>query len=156
MATLLDTLGNVEWFQNNRDKLEKIFPEDWLEVDMKFFLHLGMQAKLLGIDWQTNDELSKMLQFLASPMAGVAQVQMHRDQEVSRVRRLPANVTTPDSAAQAARHRKNLEEQIRQARARQDSQVKAEHVNRSEPPPEVKLTVQQFLAKLAANRKGGV
>ena len=61
---LQDTLGNIEWLRANEDAIKKMLPDTWTHMENLNGLKLGVQMKLLGIDWRTEDQFGKVMVFL--------------------------------------------------------------------------------------------
>jgi hypothetical protein len=59
-----DTLGNVNWLRVNEAALRALLPETWTHMDNLDGLKIGFGLKLLGIDWQSEDEFGKVMIFL--------------------------------------------------------------------------------------------
>ena len=59
-----NTLGNEEWLKQNREKILNILPETWTHVNNLNGLQLGYRLKLIGIDWRSTEEFSKVMIFL--------------------------------------------------------------------------------------------
>lgn len=84
---LLPTLANRDWVKQNEDKLRDLFPETWthpLNVD---HIKLRFQTKIIGLDWNTDEELKDIL--VALTRMGIAQIS---PQEL--IRRNPHSIFT--------------------------------------------------------------
>ena len=65
MSTLLrPTLGDPKWLADNRDALRELFPETWTLGANLNLVAIGFKLKLLGVEWRSYDELSRILAFL--------------------------------------------------------------------------------------------
>jgi len=63
--TLLEpTLGNPAWMAEHRDDLRQLFPETWTLGANLNLMAIGFKLKLLGVEWRSMDELSRILAFL--------------------------------------------------------------------------------------------
>lgn len=62
--TLKQTLGDGGWFAKNRDALRAILPETWTLMANLNLLQIGFQLKLLGVDWRSADELTRIMVYL--------------------------------------------------------------------------------------------
>jgi len=56
-----DTLGNRSWLQENALKLAEIFPAAWTHFHNHGPLEIGPALKLLGVDWDSEGELARIL-----------------------------------------------------------------------------------------------
>lgn len=63
-VALKQTLGNPDWVIANRDALRKVGPEEWTHVHQVNALHMRWCLKIAGVDYRTEDEFKKCLEFL--------------------------------------------------------------------------------------------
>lgn len=71
--TFLATLGQEQWIKDNAIKLTQLFPAEWTAIREINGLKIGFNLKLLGIDWKTNEEFSRVMVLLDK--IGISQVQ---------------------------------------------------------------------------------
>jgi hypothetical protein len=62
--SLQDTLGNDAWLRENEDKVKALLPETWTHIGNLNGPQLGYRLKLLGIDWRSENEFSRVMLFL--------------------------------------------------------------------------------------------
>lgn len=61
---MIDTLGNTDWLKANEDAISNMLPETWTHIENLNGLKIGFQLKLLGFDWRSEEQLSKIMVFL--------------------------------------------------------------------------------------------
>lgn len=64
MPTLIETLGNENWLRENEQKLKNLLPKTWTHMSNINGLKIGFGLKLIGVDWRTNEEFSRVMIFL--------------------------------------------------------------------------------------------
>ena len=57
-------LTDINWLKENETDIKNLLPETWTHVQNISVLKIGFGLKLLGVNWQTEDELSKILVYL--------------------------------------------------------------------------------------------
>lgn len=57
-------LTDINWLKENETGIKNLLPETWTHVQNVSVLKIGFGLKLLGVNWQTEDELSKILVYL--------------------------------------------------------------------------------------------
>lgn len=60
---LRSTLGNPQWLAANRAAITSILPTDWKPA-IDYVLPIGYRLKLLGVEWSTESELIKIMDYL--------------------------------------------------------------------------------------------
>jgi len=64
MSDFTKTLGSLEWLAANEDGLKKLLPETWtLDTNLNG-MKIGFGLKLLGVDWRSVDDFSRVMVFL--------------------------------------------------------------------------------------------
>ena len=61
---LQSTIGNSEWLKKNEQAIKDMFPNTWTHMDNLNGLQIGFKMKLLGIDWRSEEQFSKVMVFL--------------------------------------------------------------------------------------------
>jgi hypothetical protein len=64
LNNLKETLGNEKWLRKNEDSLKKLLLETWTHMHNLNGLKIGFGLKLIGVDWRSDDELSKIMLWL--------------------------------------------------------------------------------------------
>jgi len=59
--SISDTLGNQLWLQENALKLAETFPATWTHFHNHGPLEIGPALNLLGIHWESEGELARIL-----------------------------------------------------------------------------------------------
>ncbi|MBK6616382.1 hypothetical protein [Ottowia sp.] len=62
--SLQETLGSDQWLRENEEKVKALLPETWTHMGNLNGLQIGFGLKLLGIDWRSEDEFGRVMQFL--------------------------------------------------------------------------------------------
>ena len=57
-------LSNPIWLRENETKLKELLPETWTHVSNLNTLSVGLNLKLLGIDWRSDTEFGKVMVYL--------------------------------------------------------------------------------------------
>lgn len=65
-ALLKYTIGNEKWFRENEAKLRGLFPTNFTPIDQTMLLRAGFALKLLGVNWRSVDELTKIFAYFAA------------------------------------------------------------------------------------------
>jgi len=60
---ILQTLGNREWVRQNEQAIKDLFPDTWTHVMNLNPVAIGFGLKLIGIDYRTDAEYCKVVQF---------------------------------------------------------------------------------------------
>jgi hypothetical protein len=61
---LTETLGNTEWLKKNEQAIKEMFPKTWTHMNNLNGLQLGFKFKLIGIDWRSEEQFSKVMVYL--------------------------------------------------------------------------------------------
>jgi hypothetical protein len=61
-----NTLFNGDWLIQNHDKLINLMPETWTHVDNLDFMNLGLTFDMLGVHWETKNDIFDILNFFHS------------------------------------------------------------------------------------------
>ena len=61
---LKDTIGNEAWMRANENAVKEILPETWTHMRNLSCLQIGLNLKLLGVDWRSEDEFGRVMVFL--------------------------------------------------------------------------------------------
>ena len=119
LAFLRNTIGNEQWMRGRIHDLRELFPEQWTKADQSHVLRVGMQLKIMGVQWTTEDQLTKILVYFNR----VKVCESKQLLGVLWIRRAPIAGAPPPPAPPP------------------------------EPPSQQQQRVDEFLAKLAKNRK---
>lgn len=126
MPTIQQTLGNQSWVEAHLPQLRNMFPVIPTKLELSMFLSVGFKIKVLGVEWYDQKDLPKIFSFLQQIkiidiklVAGEAYV---------------ARCLSPAEADQMAKA--------------QAAQKAAAHVNRTEPPKDIKAIAAGVLNRL--------
>ena len=87
----LELLADKDWLLKNESSLKDLFPEIWTHSANVNFLQLRFKLKLLGIDYRTEEDVSKILTFLTK--IGIVEIRnMTNDTTQMRRSNTPLNV----------------------------------------------------------------
>lgn len=64
MSNLKETICDINWLQENEDKIKKLLPEVWTHMHNINALKIGFGLKILGIDWRSHSEFGSIMVFL--------------------------------------------------------------------------------------------
>lgn len=65
--TFSDTLGNLSWLATNEVAMKSCLPDQWTSINefgQAGALKVAWQLKLLGVDWQHENEFGRIMVYL--------------------------------------------------------------------------------------------
>ena len=62
--SMQSTLGNPQWLRENEANIKELLPDTWTHVRNLNGLQIGFSLKLLGVDWHSRDEFTRIMVYL--------------------------------------------------------------------------------------------